>query len=72
MVIFVAGCARAPATQSPAKPEAVIDTFLQALPRGDVDTCLSLLADDVVFRQEPSGIKVEGKAISTTAGLALS
>lgn len=61
VVILVAGCARAP-TQAPAKPEAVINTFLQALSKGDVDTCISLLADDVVFRQEPSGIKLEGKA----------
>jgi len=61
-VIFMVGCARVPATQAPAKPELVIDTFLQALSRGDVDTCISLLADDVVFRQEPSGIKLEGKA----------
>jgi len=62
LVMLVAGCARAPVTQSPAKPEAVINTFLQALSGGDVNTCLNLLADDVVFRQEPSGMKTEGKA----------
>ncbi len=62
MIVFMAGCTRAPMTQSPAKPEAVVDTLLQALSRGDVDTCLNLLADDVVFRQEPSGINVSGKA----------
>ncbi len=62
MVVFVVGCAKPPVPQSPAKPEAVVEAFLQALSRGDSNTCLGLLADDVEFRQEPSGTKIEGKA----------
>jgi ketosteroid isomerase-like protein len=62
VVFLVAGCVRAPATQSLASPDVIVDSFLKSLSRGDVDACLGLLADDVVFRQEPSGIKLEGKA----------
>lgn len=62
MVILMAGCAKPPATQSPLKPEAVADAFLQAISSGDVNTCLSLMADEIVFNQDPPGVKVEGKA----------
>jgi C-terminal processing protease CtpA/Prc len=62
MVILMAGCAKPPVTQSPLKPEAVADAFLQAISSGDVDTCLSLMADEIVFNQDPPGVKVEGKA----------
>lgn len=62
MVILLAGCAKPPVTQSPLKPEAVVATFLQSLSNGDVDSCLSLMADDAVINQDPPGVKVEGKA----------
>ena len=60
MVILMAGCAKTPVTQLPAKPEAVVATFLQTISIGDVDTCLSLVADDIVVNQYPPGVKVEG------------
>ena len=62
MVILMAGCAKPSVTQSPLKPEAVVATFLQSLSNGDVDNCLSLMADDAVINQDPPGVKVEGKA----------
>ncbi len=61
LATITASCTRAPATESPTKPEVVVEAFLQALSGGDVNTCLSLLADDVVFCQEPAGIRTEGK-----------
>lgn len=62
VLMLMTGCTRAPAPQSTVNQETVINNFLQALSRGDVEACLSLLADDVVFRQEPSGMRVDGKA----------
>ena len=44
------------------KPEEVVETYLQAVSTGDIDTCFDLLADDFVFIQEPPGITIEGKA----------
>ena len=62
MLIFAAGCAKAPATQPAMSPESVVEAFLQASSRGDIDTCRNLLADDIVIQQDPPGVKVEGKA----------
>lgn len=59
-VVFT-GCSQAPASQPIMKPESVVAAFLQAASAGDVGNCVSLLADDVVFRQEPSGTSTVGK-----------
>lgn len=56
------GCATASQTTSAIPPETVVQSFLQALSRGESSTCLALLADDVVFQQEPAGLKTEGKS----------
>jgi hypothetical protein len=69
MLTMVAGCSASPANQTtnqpsnqlPTKPQDVAETFLQSLSSGDIDTCLGLLGDDVVFSQEPAGIKLQGK-----------
>ena len=58
---FLTGCAGAPATQAPIKPEVIVETYLRASSSGDIDTCLGLLSDDVVFRQVPLGIEIKGK-----------
>jgi len=62
MLILIAGCTKTPATVPAMKPESVVETLLQAASKGDVDTCLSLLADDIVIQQDPPGVKVEGKS----------
>ena len=49
------------ADKSRQTPEIVAETYLQAALEGDVDTCLGLLSDDFIFRQEPPGITIEGK-----------
>jgi len=56
VLIVITGCTRAPVTQSTVDPEAVINNFLQALSRGDIDTCLSLLADDVRPCENPLSV----------------
>jgi len=61
-VTLLAGCTKVSEPQIPATPETIVNTFIQSLSKGDVNTCLSLLADDVVFRQEPSGMQTNGKA----------
>ena len=61
MIILMNSCAKTAVTQSLLKLEAVADTFLQAISSGDVETCLSLMADDIAFRQEPAGLSFEGK-----------
>jgi len=60
--LLLASCTKVTETPTLTKPEAVAEAFLQASSNNDIDTGLSLLADDVVFRQEPPGIRVEGKA----------
>jgi len=62
IVIFTFGCAKEPTVQPVMKPEKVVEAFLKAASEGNVDTCLSLLTEDVVFRQEPSGTSVSGRS----------
>jgi len=67
ILLLLVGCAKTPSTQLAMKPESVIEVFLQAASKGDVDSCLNLLADDIMMQQDPPGVKVEGKAqIETT------
>jgi len=62
IVLFLTSCTQVADTPTPTKPEAIAKAFLQASDNNDIDVGLSLLSDDVVFRQEPLGIRVEGKA----------
>jgi len=62
MPLLLVGCASATETPTSTEPEAIAEAFLQASSNGDIDTCLGLLSDDVIFRQEPPGIRIEGKA----------
>ncbi len=62
MTLLVVGCAGTTESPTPTKPQDIAKAFLQASANDDIDTGLSLLSDDVVFRQEPPGIRVEGKA----------
>ena len=48
----------APASMAPSE---IAEAFLNASTSGDLETGLSLLAEDIILRQEPAGIKVEGK-----------
>jgi membrane-associated protease RseP (regulator of RpoE activity) len=61
MIVLASGCAKAPAVQPTMKPEGVVEAFRQAFSEGNVETCLSLVADDIVVNQDPPGVKVEGK-----------
>jgi len=62
MALLLVSCTRVADTPPPSEPEVIAEAFLQASSNGDIDTCLGLLSDDVLFRQEPPGIKIEGKA----------
>jgi hypothetical protein len=42
-------------------PAEVVRAYEEAATAGDIATCMELLADDVVFRQEPPGMWLEGK-----------
>jgi hypothetical protein len=54
MLILIAGCTKPLANVAAMKPESVVETLLQAASKGDVDTCLCLLADDIVIQQYPT------------------
>ena len=60
-VLLFAGCAPKASISPSASPEAVVQAFLDSLDAGDISTCLNLLSDDVIFRQEPPGITLRGK-----------
>jgi ketosteroid isomerase-like protein len=60
-VTLLAGCNRVAQTPTPMNPEAIAKTFIEASDSGDIKRCLSLLSDDVVFSQNPPGVKLEGK-----------
>lgn len=70
-VLGFTGCGRAPVAPVPStapwsapadEPRAIVEAYLQAYSRGDIDASLRLLADDVVQEQDPPGVKVQGKA----------
>ena len=61
-VTLLAGCNRVAQTPTPMNPEAIAKTFIEASDSGDIERCLSLLSDDVVFSQDPPGVKVQGKS----------
>jgi len=58
---LLAGCNRLTQTPTPINPEAIANTFIEASDSGDIERCLSLLSDDIVFSQNPPGVKLEGK-----------
>ena len=58
---LLAGCSRVAETPTPMNAEAIAKTFIEASDSGDIERCLSLLSDDVVFSQNPPGVKLEGK-----------
>ena len=62
MVLFLTSCTQVADTSTSTEPEAIAEAFLQAFSNGDIDTCLGLLSDDVLFRQDPPGVRIEGKA----------
>jgi hypothetical protein len=60
-VTLLAGCNRVTQTPMPMNPEALAKTYIEASDSGDIERCLNLLSDDVVFNQNPPGTKLEGK-----------
>jgi hypothetical protein len=60
-VTLLAGCSRVAQTPTPMNPEAIAKTFIEASDSGNIERCLSLLSDDVVFSQNPPGVKLDGK-----------
>jgi hypothetical protein len=61
-VTLLAGCNRVAQTPTPLNPDAITKSFIEASDSGDINTCVSLLSNDVVFSQNPPGVKLEGKA----------
>ena len=61
-VTLLVGCSRVAETPTPMNPEALAKTYIEASDSGDIERCLSLLSDDVVFSQDPPGVKVQGKS----------
>ena len=59
---LLAGCSRVAETPTPLNPEAIAKTFFEASDSGNVESCLSLLSDDVIVSQDPPGVKIEGKS----------
>ena len=59
---LLAGCSGVAETPTPMNPEALAKTYIEASDSGDIERCLSLLSDDVVFSQDPPGVKVQGKS----------
>lgn len=51
-----------PATEHETRPEAVLETFSQALSRGDLDIILSLYEDEACLIPQPHRPAVHGKA----------
>ena len=54
-------CTQASNAPTPMNPSEVAEAFLNASTSGDLETGLSLLSEDIVFRQEPAGIELKGK-----------
>ena len=61
VTILFSGCAVKQKPPTANSNEAIVKAVLQALSNDDVATGLNLLADDAVWRQDPPGIKAEGK-----------
>ena len=59
-VTLLVGCSRVAEAPTPMNPEAIAKTFFEASDSGDIERCLSLLSYDVVFSQDPPGVKVQG------------
>jgi len=60
MSLLLAGCTGT--AEISTMPEDIVESYLDASNSDDIDTCLSLLSDDIVFYQDPPGIRMEGKA----------
>jgi len=58
--LLLAGCTGT--AEISTMPEDIVESYLDASNNDDIDTCLSLLSDDVVFYQDTPGIRMEGKA----------
>jgi len=62
LVLPLAGCGTVEETPDATRPESVVvQSFEEALFEGDIDTCLGLMSDDMVFRQDPAGLVFEGR-----------
>ena len=60
-VTLLAGCNRAAQTPTSTNPEAIAKAFIEASDSGDIERCLNLLSDDIVFSENPPGVRLEGK-----------
>lgn len=61
-LIVGAGCTEIQPPQTSSDPASVAAAFLDASSSNDMEKGLSLLSEDIVFRQEPAGIEIKGKA----------
>lgn len=61
MPILLASCTSTTETPASVKPEAVAKAFFETLSSDDIDTCLTLVSDDILFCQEPPGFRIQGK-----------
>jgi len=62
IIVFLTSCTQVADTRTSTKPETIAEAFLRASFGGDIDTCLSMLSDNVLFCQDPPGTRIEGKA----------
>jgi C-terminal processing protease CtpA/Prc len=59
---FLSGCACMPSTTvSSASPESTAKTFIETINKGDINSCLNMVTDDVLILHYPPGTKVVGK-----------
>lgn len=68
LLLVITGCAKSQDASSKTDgPKTVVESFLQDINRGDLAAGLGLMSDNVVFQQDPPGIKLEGKKQLETA-----
>jgi N-acyl-D-amino-acid deacylase len=66
-IILLTGCGQTSETRMLENSEAIVKAFFEASNSGDIEECLDLLWDDVIFTQDPPGITIYGKAKYETA-----
>lgn len=58
--ILFAGCGKAVEPPSTKSGE-VVQEFIESFSNGDLDACLNLVSDDILFSQDPPGYRTQGK-----------
>jgi limonene-1,2-epoxide hydrolase len=61
LVLLLSACARSAESPAAKDPLSIAELYMQAEMDNDIDTISTLLSRDVVFCQEPAGVRVQGK-----------